>query len=199
LQIDWLDLNSRGDLVLFRDKRRKLHVFDIATQIRTTLLTYCSFVTWVPGSDVAVAQSRASLCIWYNIYAPDKVTTRAIKGDVEVRGARCCSGIGGDLVACQGGRLSANCVRVGWTCVAPLPPPPNPPPLTVVLPCMFLLAVAGGDSVRRLDRGGGGRGYLGRSLPAGRCMCRSLDCLNPHMRARLWRTSMHCLPTSAIV
>ncbi len=53
-------------------------------QVRTTLLTYCSFVTWVPGSDVAVAQSRASLCVWYNIYAPDKVTTKAIKGDVEV-------------------------------------------------------------------------------------------------------------------
>jgi hypothetical protein len=71
--------------VLFRDKRRKLHVFDITTQTRSTLLTYCSFVTWVPGSDVAVAQSRNSLCVWYNIFAPDKVTTKTIKGDVEVR------------------------------------------------------------------------------------------------------------------
>ena len=83
-QIDWLDLNSRGDLLLFRDKRRKLHVYDVVAQTRSTLLTYCSFVTWVPGSDVAVAQSRNQLCVWYNIFAPDKVTTKAIKGDVEV-------------------------------------------------------------------------------------------------------------------
>ena len=87
LQVDWLDLNSRGDLLLFRDKRRKLHVYDVITQTRSTLLTYCSFVTWVPGSDVAVAQSRNQLCVWYNIFAPDKVTTKAIKGDVEVRAA----------------------------------------------------------------------------------------------------------------
>ena len=88
-QIDWLDLNSRGDLVLFRDKRRKLHVYDIATQTRNTLLTYCGFVSWVPDSDVVVAQSRSSLCVWYNIFAPDKMTVKGIKGDIEVRVHAC--------------------------------------------------------------------------------------------------------------
>lgn len=85
VQIDWLDLNARGDLVLFRDKRRKLHVFDITSQSRNTLLTYASFATWVPNSDVVVSQSRNTLCVWYNIFAPDKMTTRSIKGDIEVR------------------------------------------------------------------------------------------------------------------
>jgi intraflagellar transport protein 172 len=88
-KIDWLDLNSRGDLVLFRDKRRKLHVYDITSQTRNTLLTYASFATWVPESDVVVAQSRNSMCVWYNIFSPDKVTVRTIKGDVEVRECVC--------------------------------------------------------------------------------------------------------------
>ena len=48
-----------------------------------TLLTYCSYVQWVPGSDVVVAQNRGSLCVWYNINSPDKQTVVPIKGDVE--------------------------------------------------------------------------------------------------------------------
>ena len=47
-----------------------------------TLLTYCSYVQWVPGSDVVVAQNRGSLCVWYNINSPDKQTVVPIKGDV---------------------------------------------------------------------------------------------------------------------
>ncbi|KAL3149712.1 hypothetical protein ABBQ38_013541 [Trebouxia sp. C0009 RCD-2024] len=50
---------------------------------RTTLLPYCSYVQWVPGSDVVVAQSRSSLCVWYSINAPDQQTLLPIKGDVE--------------------------------------------------------------------------------------------------------------------
>ncbi len=34
---------------------------------------------WVPLSDVVVAQNQGSLCIWYNIDNPDKVTTFPIK------------------------------------------------------------------------------------------------------------------------
>ena len=82
-KIDWLELNGRANLVLFRDKRRRLHLFDIAKQSRTTLLSYCNYVQWVPGSDVVVAQNRNNLCVWYNITAPDKVTIYQIKGDVD--------------------------------------------------------------------------------------------------------------------
>ena len=32
---------------------------------------------------MVVAQNRASLCVWYNIRAPDQVTLQSIKGDVE--------------------------------------------------------------------------------------------------------------------
>jgi len=82
-RVDWLELNGRGTLVLFRDKRRKLHLYDIQRQERSTLLNYCNYVQWVPMSDVVVAQNRNNLCVWYNIHAPDKVTTYQIKGDVE--------------------------------------------------------------------------------------------------------------------
>jgi len=48
-----------------------------------TLLNYCQYVQWVPGSDVVVAQSRGNLCVWYSLSAPERVTMLPIKGDVE--------------------------------------------------------------------------------------------------------------------
>lgn len=82
-KIDWLELNVRATKLLFRDKQRHLHLFDLKTQQRTTLLTYCSYVQWVPNSDVVVAQNRNDLCVWYSIDAPDRVTIVQIKGEVE--------------------------------------------------------------------------------------------------------------------
>ena len=69
--------------LLFRDKRRALHLYDIASQTRSTLLSFSSYVQWVPNSDVVVAQNRGNLCVWYHIEAPEKVTVVPIKGDVE--------------------------------------------------------------------------------------------------------------------
>jgi intraflagellar transport protein 172 len=82
-KIDWLELNTRADLLLFRDKRRHLHLYVLESQTRTQLLNFCTYVQWVPNSDVVVAQNRTSLCVWYNIHAPDQVTLHSIKGDVE--------------------------------------------------------------------------------------------------------------------
>ncbi|GBG27682.1 Intraflagellar transport protein 172-like [Hondaea fermentalgiana] len=82
-KIDWLELNARADLLLYRDKRRQLHLYNVHKQSRNTLLTYCNYVQWVPGSDVVVAQNRGNLCVWYNIEAPEKVTIIPIQGEVE--------------------------------------------------------------------------------------------------------------------
>jgi intraflagellar transport protein 172 len=76
-KVDWLELNGRGNLLLFRDKQRQLHLFNLDTQIRSTLLNYCTYVQWVPDSDVVVAQNRTQLCVWYNIHAPDQVSCKA--------------------------------------------------------------------------------------------------------------------------
>ncbi|WIA40104.1 hypothetical protein OEZ86_013511 [Tetradesmus obliquus] len=77
------ELNLRGSHLLFRDKRHQLHVYDLAAQTRSSLLDFCQYVQWVPGSDVVVAQSRSNLCVWYSVKNPDRVTMIAIKGDVE--------------------------------------------------------------------------------------------------------------------
>lgn len=82
-RIDWLDLSLNATKLLFRDKRRQLHLYDIERQSRSTLLSYASYVNWVPNADVVVAQNRGSLCVWYHINSPDKVTVVPIKGDVE--------------------------------------------------------------------------------------------------------------------
>lgn len=93
--IDWLELNPAATTVLqsqpssnarllFRDTKRQLHLLNIATGQRTTLLESAGFVSWVPKSQVVVAQSRTQLCVWYSIHnAPDKVTMHEIKGSID--------------------------------------------------------------------------------------------------------------------
>uniref|UniRef100_A0A914XG62 Anaphase-promoting complex subunit 4-like WD40 domain-containing protein n=1 Tax=Plectus sambesii TaxID=2011161 RepID=A0A914XG62_9BILA len=82
-KIDWLELNETGRKLLFRDKRYRLTLYNIENEQKTTLLSYASYVQWVPGSDVVVAQSRDNLCVWYNIETPDRVTMFPIKGDIQ--------------------------------------------------------------------------------------------------------------------
>ena len=60
----------------------RLHLLDLESDKRTSLLEYCSYVQWVPQSDVVVAQGRGSLCVWYNIDSPERQTTFAMKGDI---------------------------------------------------------------------------------------------------------------------
>lgn len=81
-RIDWLELNETCRKLLFRDKKMRLHLLDLESDKRTSLLEYCSYVQWVPQSDVVVAQGRGSLCVWYNIDSPERQTTFAMKGDV---------------------------------------------------------------------------------------------------------------------
>ncbi|KAI8848693.1 hypothetical protein BC829DRAFT_443633 [Chytridium lagenaria] len=82
-KIDWLELSGKANKLLFRDRKQQLHLYDLGTQTRVTLLHFCSYVQWVPNSDVVVAQSRQNLCIWYSIDSPERVTTFPIKGDIE--------------------------------------------------------------------------------------------------------------------
>ena len=82
-KIDFIELNSHANKLLFRDKRRQLYLYNIKTQTKNTLLNYCNYAQWVPNSEVVVAQNRNNLCVWYSIENPDKVTIYNIKGDVE--------------------------------------------------------------------------------------------------------------------
>ena len=57
----------------------QLHLYDIGSGVKTTVLSFCSYVQWVPGSDVVVAQNRGNLCIWYSIDSPESITMFPIK------------------------------------------------------------------------------------------------------------------------
>nr|XP_014345853.1 PREDICTED: intraflagellar transport protein 172 homolog [Latimeria chalumnae] len=81
-KVDWLELNETGRKLLFRDKKLRLHLYDIDSNVKTTVLNYCSYVQWVPASDVVIAQNRGNLCVWYNIDAPERVTMFPLKGDI---------------------------------------------------------------------------------------------------------------------
>ncbi|KAM5126276.1 intraflagellar transport protein 172 homolog [Mantella aurantiaca] len=81
-KIDWLEMNETGRKLLFRDKKLRLNLFDVSDGQKTTILNFCSYVQWVPGSDVVVAQNRANLCVWYNIDSPERVSMFPIKGDI---------------------------------------------------------------------------------------------------------------------
>ncbi|VDO91165.1 unnamed protein product [Haemonchus placei] len=79
--IDWLELSETATKLLFRDKRSRLFLLDGSRQ--SSLLNFCTYVQWVPGSDTIVAQSGNSLHVWYNPALPDQVTTITIKGEIE--------------------------------------------------------------------------------------------------------------------
>ncbi|KAF7269422.1 hypothetical protein GWI33_017527 [Rhynchophorus ferrugineus] len=81
-KIDWLELNETAEKMLFRDKKQRLLLVDIASQLKQTIYTDVTFVQWVESSDVAVAQSGNNLAIWYNIELPENPTIMAVRGEV---------------------------------------------------------------------------------------------------------------------
>ncbi|KAK0403869.1 hypothetical protein QR680_017169 [Steinernema hermaphroditum] len=82
--IDWLELNETATKLLFRDRKSRLTLFDLRDERRSNLLNFCTYVQWVPSSDVVVAQSEHNLCVWYNTDDPEQVTSVPIAGDVEM-------------------------------------------------------------------------------------------------------------------
>ncbi|CAK9199445.1 unnamed protein product [Sphagnum troendelagicum] len=82
-KIDWLELNPIANYLLFRNEIQQLHLFNIITKECTTLLSFCTYVQWVPHSDVVVAQNQRSLFVWYNIKMSELATIFPLKGDIE--------------------------------------------------------------------------------------------------------------------
>ncbi|KNC55624.1 intraflagellar transporter 172 [Thecamonas trahens ATCC 50062] len=104
-KVDWLELSRNGDYLLFRDKTKFLYLVFLeagsgnasresvaaadagpgahAPGDKVTLLSYCSYVQWVPFSDVVVAQSRSTLHVWYSVASPSSCETFPIAGDVD--------------------------------------------------------------------------------------------------------------------
>jgi intraflagellar transport protein 172 len=49
-KIDYLELNANSNKLLFKDKRKQLYIYNLATLSKNTLLPYCTFAKWVPLS-----------------------------------------------------------------------------------------------------------------------------------------------------
>ncbi|CAJ0583461.1 unnamed protein product, partial [Mesorhabditis spiculigera] len=82
-KIDWLELSEGGSRLLFRDKRSRVTLVDLETDVRSSLLNFCSYVQWVPNSDVIVAQSGENLYVWYNPEYPNQPTITQVRGEIE--------------------------------------------------------------------------------------------------------------------
>ncbi|CAD5234656.1 unnamed protein product [Bursaphelenchus xylophilus] len=81
--VDWLELNDSGEKLLFRDIRSTLLLHDIETEQTFTMANFCSYVQWVPESDVVVAQCTDQLCVWYNTDNVEQIVQIPILGDVD--------------------------------------------------------------------------------------------------------------------
>ena len=82
-KLQWIELNETGKKMLFRDKLQRLYLLDIVSQESQMILNVCSFVEWVPGSDVIVAQSNEKMYVWYDLLKP---VTHEIPGRIEASG-----------------------------------------------------------------------------------------------------------------
>eukprot|EP01035_Chromulina_nebulosa_P019403 gene19403-25277_t len=76
-------IHSNGEVLVV-----EYGINEILGSVRTSytsshLLNFCTYVQWVPRSDVVVAQNHSNLCVWYNVLATNQVTIYPIKGDIE--------------------------------------------------------------------------------------------------------------------
>ncbi|EAY11272.1 selective LIM binding factor, putative [Trichomonas vaginalis G3] len=81
-KIDWLELNVSGTMLLFRDSKRSLYLYNIVSRQLNGLINLCSYAQWVPEANVIVAQSKKSLYVYYSPSSPDEVRVSDIEGDV---------------------------------------------------------------------------------------------------------------------
>ena len=82
--IEYLEFNKSGNKLVFRDSNKNLNMLSLPVGKKVTLVPLCTFVQWVPNSDVLVAQNSKSLYVWYNIDNYTSPELINIKGNVEL-------------------------------------------------------------------------------------------------------------------
>ena len=82
--IEYLEFNKSGNKLVFRDSNKNLNMLSLPKGKKVTLVPLCTFVQWVPNSDVLVAQNSKSLYVWYNIDNYTSPELINIKGNVEL-------------------------------------------------------------------------------------------------------------------
>ena len=81
-KIDWLELNVAGSMLLFRDSKRSLFLYNIVTGQTSGLINLCSYAQWVPQANVIVCQTRNNMYVYYSPSSPEDCFTDEIQGDI---------------------------------------------------------------------------------------------------------------------
>ena len=98
-KIEYLEFGKSGNKLIFRDSSRKLNLLLIKNNANEntpnlniksnesyksiTILNLCSFVQWVPNTEILVAQSRQDLFVWYNLDNYQNPQVKQINGTID--------------------------------------------------------------------------------------------------------------------
>lgn len=97
-KIEYLEFGKSGNKLIFRDSSKKLNLLllkkntneNITSNINNnepyksiTILNLCSFVQWVPNTEILVAQSHQDLFIWYNLDNYQNPQVKPINGVID--------------------------------------------------------------------------------------------------------------------
>ena len=64
--ISGLILNPTCSKLLFKDSKKNLYIYDLATKSKYNLAQNVNYWGWVPNSNVIVCQSNDKLLVWYS-------------------------------------------------------------------------------------------------------------------------------------
>lgn len=81
--VEFLDLNIKGNKILIRDNKKCLYIFSLEENKITNLLSFCSYVQWIPNTEILVARDRNNLIVWYSVDALENFKTYSIKGEID--------------------------------------------------------------------------------------------------------------------
>ena len=98
-QIEYLEFGKSGNKLIFRDSSKKLNLLLLRINpnennqninIKSNesyksiaILNLCSFVQWVPNTEILVAQSRQDLFVWYNLDNYQNPQVKQINGTID--------------------------------------------------------------------------------------------------------------------
>ena len=97
-KIEYLEFGKSGNKLIFRDSSKKLNLLLLKNTNENaannsannnepykniTILNLCSFVQWVPNTEILVAQSHQDLFIWYNLDNYQNPQVKPINGNID--------------------------------------------------------------------------------------------------------------------
>ena len=96
-KIEYLEFGKSGNKLIFRDSSKKLNLLLLKNNYNentnninnnelyknVAILNLCSFVQWVPNTEILVAQSHQDLFVWYNLDNYQNPQVKPINGIID--------------------------------------------------------------------------------------------------------------------